>query len=185
MLRALRRLVTLRLRSPGEPKDVSRSPRIGAIVRGLLTPFDSPRRKVVSVSAWPFLLFLLAFVVGCGGGGSGSVKSFQPTGVSAKAALTTALEEWKSGRKEPGLIETSKPAVQVQDSLWSSGRKLKGFQIGEEQISPDGPTRFKVQLTFDGDPPAEAAEYVVFGKDPLWVCHDIDYRKMTGMPAAQ
>ena len=126
----------------------------------------------------------LSFAVGCDGGSSGSVKSFQPTGTSAKAALTTALEEWKSGRKEPGTIEKSKPAVQVQDSLWSSGRKLKDFQIGEEQTSPDGPTRFKVQLTFDGDPPTEAAEYYIYGKDPLWVCHEIDYRKMTGMPAA-
>lgn len=126
----------------------------------------------------------VSLTAGCGGGGSGSVKSFQPTGASAKTALTTALEEWKSGRAKPGVIEKSKPTVNVQDSLWSSGRTLKDFQIGEEQTSPDGPTRFKVQLTLEGDSPTEPIEYFVFGKDPLWVCHEIDYRKMIGMSVA-
>jgi hypothetical protein len=115
---------------------------------------------------------------GCGGGAS--VSSYHPTGTSAKSALTTALETWKSGREKPGTIETSQPAVQVQGRVWDSGRKLKEFQIGDETPSADGPTRFKVKLTFDGDPPNEDAEYVVFGKDPLWVCRDVDYQKMTG-----
>lgn len=117
---------------------------------------------------------------GCGGGG-GSVASYQPTGTTAKAALTTALDTWKSGREKPGTIESSKPAVQVQDQVWDAGRKLKEFQIGDETPSTDGPTRFKVKLTFNGgDPATEEAEYVVFGKDPLWVCRDKDYQKMIG-----
>jgi hypothetical protein len=123
---------------------------------------------------------LLLSLSGCGGGG-GSVSSYQPTGASAKSALTTALEAWKSGREKPGTIDSNKPAVQVQDQIWDSGRKLKEFQIGDEKTSADGPTRFKVKLTFDGgDPASEEVEYVVFGKDPLWVCRDKDYQKMTG-----
>lgn len=125
------------------------------------------------------LSLLLVFVSGCGGSGS-SVSSYQPKGQSAKDALTTALEAWKSGRDKPGTIDSTKPAIQMQDQVWNSGRKLKDFQIGEEKPSADGPTRFAVKLTFDGDPANEDAEYVVFGKDPLWVCRDKDYQKMTG-----
>ena len=125
------------------------------------------------------LLLVMTVVFGCGSGG-GSVSSYRPTGQSAKDALTTALEAWKSGREKPGAIDTSKPVIQIQDQVWDSGRKLKEFQIGEEKAAADGPTRFQVKLTLEGDPANEDAEYVVFGKDPLWVCRDKDYQKMTG-----
>ena len=128
------------------------------------------------------LPLLLLFVSGCGGGSS-SVQSYHPKGTSAKAALTSALDEWKSGRAKPGKIEKGSPALEVQDSVWGSGRKLKDFQIGEEKTSADLPTRFQVKLTFDGTPANEDAEYVVFGKDPLYVCRDKDYDKMSGTGA--
>ena len=135
-------------------------------------------RKLKFVGCLSMGLLMLS-LPGCGGGGS--VSSYHPTGTSAKAALTTALDAWKSGRDKPGTIDSSKPAVQVQDQIWDSGRKLKEFQIGAETPSADGPTRFKVKLTFNsGDPASEEAEYVVFGKDPLWVCRDKDYQKMIG-----
>jgi hypothetical protein len=125
------------------------------------------------------LPLLILIVTGCGGGSS-SVSSFHPTGTSAKTALTKALDAWKSGQEKPGKIENSKPVIEAQDSVWGTGRKLKDFQIGDEQKTADGPTRFKVQLTFDGDPANEDAEYVVFGKDPLYVFRDKDYQKMSG-----
>lgn len=129
---------------------------------------------------WCLSLGLLTFSLsGCGGG---SVSSFHPTGTTAKAALTTGLNAWKSGREKPGAIESTKPVVEVQDQVWTSGRKLKEFQIGDETLSSEGPTRFKVKLTFDGGEPAqEDAEYVVFGKDPLYVFRDKDYQKMSGL----
>lgn len=137
-----------------------------------------PRGLKLTTSLALSLAMFCAF--GCGSGGS-SVSSFQPTGQSAKDALTKALDAWKSGREKPGTIESSKPAIQVQDQVWDSGRKLKDFQIGEEKPTADGPTRFAVKLTFDGALATEDAEYVVFGKDPLWVCRDKDYQKMTGL----
>lgn len=136
-----------------------------------------PRGLMIATNL--LLLLVMIVVSGCGNGG-GSVSSYRPTGQSAKDALTAALEAWKSGREKPGTIDTSKPAIQIQDQVWDSGRKLKDFQIGEEKPSADGPTRFQVKLTFEGDPANEEAEYVVFGKDPLWVCRDKDYQKMTG-----
>ena len=128
------------------------------------------------------LPLLLLFVSGCGGGSS-SVSSYQPKGTTAKAALTSALDEWKSGRAKPGKIEKGSPVIEVQDGVWDSGRKLKGFQIGDEKSLADQPARFQVKLTFDGTPASEDAEYVVFGKDPLWVFRDKDYDKMGGTGA--
>ena len=136
-------------------------------------------RKLKFVWCLPVGLLALS-LSGCGSGGS-SVSSYQPTGTSAKAALATALDAWKSGREKPGAIESSKPVVQVQDQVWDSGRKLKEYQIGDETSVVGEPTRFKVKLTFDGgDPAHEDAEYVVFGKDPLHVFRDKDYQKMSG-----
>lgn len=126
------------------------------------------------------LLLALATLgpLGCGGGTS--VSSYQPKGNAAKAALTVALDAWKSGREKPGTLDSQKPAVEVQDSIWGSGRKLKDFQIGDEQPSSDGPTRFAVQLTFESEPTTEQAEYYVVGKDPLWVMRDKDYHRNFG-----
>ena len=121
------------------------------------------------VALWP---------LGCGGGAS--VSSYHPKSDAAKAALTAALEASKSGRAKPGASENIKPAMHVQDSVWESGRKLKEFQIGSEKPAADGPPRFTVKLTFDGQPATEEAEYVVFGKDPLWVSRDKDYQRMSG-----
>ena len=130
--------------------------------------------RLVRIAA---LVLLTIGLFGCGGQ---SVSNYRPQGGSAKAALTTALDAWKSGREKPGTLDGQKPALQVLDSIWESGRKLKEFQIGDEQPSADGPTRFSVQLTFDGEPATEKAEYVVFGKDPLWVARDKDYQRMSG-----
>ena len=136
-----------------------------------------PRRLKLATSLT--LSLVMVFSIGCGSGGT-SVSSYRPTGQSAKDALTAALEAWKSGREKPGLIDSTKPTIQIQDQVWNAGRKLKEFQIGEEKASSDGPTRFQVKLTLDGNPANDEAEYVVFGKDPLWVCRDKDYQKMTG-----
>ena len=125
------------------------------------------------------LSFLLILASGCGSGG-GSVSRYQPTGQSAKDALTNALDAWKSGREAPGTIATGKPTLEVLDSVWGSGRKLKGFEIGDEKASPGNPTRFKVKLTFGDEPTTADVEYVVFGIDPIHVCHEKDYQKMTG-----
>ena len=127
------------------------------------------------------LLLVLVSIsfIGCGGGG-GSVSSFHPKVSVAKQALTAALEAWKSGQAKPGTIANQKPGIEVQDSVWDSGRKLKGFQIGDEQPAADGPPRFSVELTFDGEPATEKADYVVVGKDPLWVMRENDFQKMSG-----
>ena len=124
------------------------------------------------------LIFMLFTITGCGGGSS--VTSFHPKGSLAKTALTAALDAWKSGQEKPGSIPNQKPAIEVQDSVWGSGRKLKSFVIGEEQTTTDGPPRFSVELIFADKPAAEKTDYVVIGKDPLWVMREKDFQKMSG-----
>ena len=123
-------------------------------------------------------IFMLLTITGCGGGSS--VTSYHPKASVAKTALITALDAWKSGQEKPGSITTQKPAIEVQDSVWGSGRKLKSFEVGEEQAAKDGPPRFTVELTFADKPETEKADYVVVGKDPLWVMREKDFQKMSG-----
>lgn len=129
---------------------------------------------------WTALALSLAVLLMSGCGGGSSESSYRPTGKSAKDALSAALSVWKSGQAKPATIESSRPVIQIQDRVWDSGKKLKDFEIGVEKPSTDGPTRFQVKLTLDGEAATEEVEYVVFGKDPLWVCRDKDYQKMTG-----
>lgn len=135
-------------------------------------------RSAKMTPLWRSLVLLVIALAGCGG--AATVSSYHPKGSTAKTALTAALEAWKSGQEKPGSITNQKPAVEVQDSVWGSGRKLKGFQIGEEQSSKDGPTRFSVELTYADKPETEKADYVVIGKDPLWVMRDQDFQRMSG-----
>lgn len=123
-------------------------------------------------------LILIVAITGCGGS---QVSTYHPKGVTARDALTVALTTWKSGAEKPGTIETQTPKIQVQDSGWESGQKLKDFVIGEEHPSTDGPTHFTVELTIEGEAVAQKAEYYILGRDPLWVIKDKDYQKMTGM----
>ncbi len=134
-----------------------------------------------TTSLWRTLALISMSIAtaGCGGGGS-SVSSYHPKGSIAKAALTAALDAWKSGQPKPGSIPNQKPAIEVQDSVWDSGRKLKSFEIGEEQTTKEGPPRFSVELTYRDKPETDKSDYVVIGKDPLWVMRDKDFQKMSG-----
>lgn len=117
-------------------------------------------------------------LTGCGGN---SVSTYHPTGTAAKDALVVALDAWKSGREKAGTIEGRTPGVVVQDMVWDSGKKLTGYQIGQEQPGVDAPTKFSVELKFAGQEAPEVCEYFVYGIDPLWVLRDKDYQKLIGM----
>ena len=127
---------------------------------------------------WRCVILLSIAVAGCGGGSS--VSSYHPKSSTAKAALTAALEAWKSGQAKPGSIANHKPAIEIQDSVWDSGRKLQDFHIGEELPATDGPPRFSVELTYADKPETEKTDYVVIGKDPLWVMREKDFQRMSG-----
>lgn len=122
---------------------------------------------------------LFATAVGCSGGG-GRVEDFTPPEANARKALEAALNHWQAGG-QPGAVPDTKPVVEVTDSRWKAGQKLKAFEItGEEPPAGAGPRFFTVRLT----PPSGSAvetKYAVFGIDPLLVYRDEDYQKLSGV----
>ncbi|HEY2251719.1 MAG TPA: hypothetical protein VGH74_11685 [Planctomycetaceae bacterium] len=121
---------------------------------------------------------LLSLLAGCSG--NTSVESFHPNEDIAFEALTDALTAWQNGQAEPGEIKDTQPIVQVSDSTWRSGAKLKSFEIAEE-LAGDSPSRFLVKLTLDGAAAPKEVKYVVVGKGPLWVFSEDEYNREGGM----
>lgn len=121
----------------------------------------------------------LLWATGCGGQGR-KVEDFTPPADNAKKALEAALEHWKAG-KPPGSIPGQTPAVEVVDSAWKGGQKLKAYEIVAEEPPPNnqGPRTFTVKLTLAQGPPVET-RYMVLGIDPLLVYRDRDFAKLSG-----
>ena len=124
------------------------------------------------------MVFVIVVAVGCTGGGK--VEDFTPPPANARKALEAALTHWQGGG-QPGAVPNTTPVVEVTDSKWKSGQKLKSFEItGDEPPTGPGPRFFAVKLT----PPTGAVvetRYAVLGIDPLLVYRDEDYQKMSGI----
>ena len=120
----------------------------------------------------------LALAAGCSGGG-GKAEDFTPAEANGRKALEAALNHWQGGG-QPGAVPNTSPVVEVTDTKWKGGQKLKSFEItGEEPPAGPGPRFFKVRLV----PPTGAAvdtRYAVLGIDPLLVYRDEDYQKLSG-----
>jgi hypothetical protein len=126
---------------------------------------------VALLAAWSLAL------AGCSREGR-RAEDFTPPADKARQALEAALNRWKGGQP-PGRVSGTSPAVEVVDSRWKSGQKLKDFEIiGEE---PGGEPRFfKVRLT-PPTGPAQEVRYAVIGIDPLWVYREEDFKALSGM----
>ncbi|MBS0206828.1 MAG: hypothetical protein JSS49_28470 [Planctomycetes bacterium] len=118
------------------------------------------------------LLFTLAL---CGWGCGGDSRSkYVPQSTTAREALQTALDKWKSGA---GLnpIETPRAVINVFDARWRDRNRLESFEIVEEIKSPDQPT-FKVRMQVKGQP-EETTTYLIIGLNPLNVYREEDYKE--------
>ena len=118
---------------------------------------------------------VIEVISGCGGN---SRERYLPASTSARSAVQTALDTWKSGAAY-GPITTSKPTINVFDARWREGKKLESFQIVEEIKNAEQP-QFKVTLKLAGEP-AESSTYLVIGIDPLQVFRDVDYKQAQSM----
>ena len=122
----------------------------------------------------------LAALLTASSGCESSTARYAPPADVARKSLEAALTAWRDGRPF-GPIETTTP-VRVADSLWQGGRQLAAFQIGEEQANADGTKRwFAVKLTMKKTNAVQDARYVVYGRDPVWVFSEADYRQMIDM----
>lgn len=117
--------------------------------------------------------YLLLIALGCDASTSSPSPAVPPV-ATAETALRDSLDAWQGGRRDPGGLIGSGPAVGVVDTLRPE-RPLIGFDILGATGS-DGPARtFAVRLQL-GEPAEELdASYLVLGRDPLWVFRREDY----------
>jgi hypothetical protein len=121
----------------------------------------------------------LVGLAGCGQGKK-KVEDFTPAADNARKALAAALDHWKAGNA-PGPVPGQTPGVEVVDSAWRGGLKLREYEILSEEppANNQGPRTFTVKLTPAQGPPVEA-KYMVLGIDPLLVYRDKDFAKLSG-----
>jgi hypothetical protein len=106
------------------------------------------------------------------------VEDFTPPPDKARKALEAALDHWQSGHPPGTVAGTSNPTVDVVDSRWQGGQRLKSYEILGEEAGTE-PRFFKVRLTPTKGPPQEV-RYAVFGIDPLQVYREEDFQKLSG-----
>ena len=140
-----------------------------------LPDFQSFEKFRKSYLCWGLVL---VFLVGCW---HKSVSDFETPDSVVQSALSTTLTAWQDG-KPPGKIEGASRPIQVIDSHWENGDKLKSFEIlGEEEPAAEGPPRwFSVKLTRP-DGQEETVRYVLVGKESIWIYREDDFARVAGM----
>jgi hypothetical protein len=105
-----------------------------------------------------------------------------PPEEKARHALEAALTAWQHG--EPmDRVQADGTNISVNDSKWKSGQRLTSFEIVQTESpaeAADRPLVFLVRLKLEKAPAEKEYRYVVFGKNPLWVCDEDDYKRMSG-----
>jgi hypothetical protein len=114
------------------------------------------------------ILFLAAFLVGCGD--PGLQAPAEPA--QAREALCAVLEAWQRGDSLQS-VRTGTPAVQVHDRDWAAGLPLARYQIVSEGERAGLDMRYRVVLTLQ--PPGgrairRNAVYMV-GTSPIPTVH--------------
>lgn len=111
---------------------------------------------------------LLVMAAGCSGAPSTGDQS------TAKDAVKTALEAWKSGGAAAGLASGT-PAMTVSDYRWESGFKLTKYAIADDTSKSGFDVRIPVDLWLTppkGKPIREKAYYNVVTSPTLTVVRD-------------
>ena len=131
--------------------------------------------KTCNTGSLALRVFVGLFVLsGCSGGNTSS--RYEPSKQVARSAIDSALKTWKSG--VPLGEIAGKPAINMFDERWQSGKKLESYEILEEVVGSEHP-QFKVRLKITGSA-EEVNEFLAVGIDPLLVFRDKDYQKATG-----
>jgi hypothetical protein len=137
--------------------------------------------------------FALALVALAGGSGAlipgcgNPSQAHTPGATVARQALEDSLVAWRAGEK-PERLAAHTPPVHPVDSHWQTGQSLAAFEILDEgPDTGDATRRFRVRLTPGSRPGGKAAardtttEYVVLGRDPVWVYREDDYTRLLNM----
>ena len=130
--------------------------------------------NAVRRAVWCGLVLLAG--AGCG---ARDYSKYVPPDDKARQALEAALAAWQNGQA-PGKVEAGPVPIQVVDSRWRAGQKLRGFEILKEEPG-EGPKVYSVRLTLTKPAGVQTVRYLVVGKVPLWVYREDDYKKPAGM----
>lgn len=115
----------------------------------------------------------LALVPGCGSANS----AYSSSAASARQGLENALATWQKGGKADQLA-TATPQVHVVDSQWQGGQVLEGYEILEEKPGQaETERRYAVLLKLKKPAGEKRVEYIIVGREPLWIFRDDDYEK--------
>lgn len=140
---------------------------------------DQHTRRTVHVLGRTLICGVLALIAtGCGDGNGGAAK-YTPSTDTARQALEAALAAWKRG-EPPGKIAGTAAAVEVADSKRQAGQTLASYEIVGE-VPGDGAKRFSVRLKLENPSQERETQYVVVGRDPIWVFGQEDYAQDKGM----
>jgi hypothetical protein len=118
---------------------------------------------------------LVSLFAGCGA----SREPYSPPSDQARASLETALTAWRNGKPCAAIEGT--PTIQVADANWQAGQQIESFEIGEEQDNGNGTKQFAVTLKMKKPAVEKSFQYVIFGRGPVWVCREEEYKEMSNM----
>ncbi|HUY89618.1 MAG TPA: hypothetical protein VMV10_12860 [Pirellulales bacterium] len=130
--------------------------------------------------AWAMICLLGSAISAAAGCSRADVTDYIPTEDAARASLAAALDAWKAGQGPEG-VGASEASVNVQDPQWKQGKKLASYEIVGPEPGDDANPRFRVRLSLAGEAAPQETFYVIFGKDPIWVLNEANYRKVSGM----
>jgi hypothetical protein len=118
---------------------------------------------------------LASLLAGC----SASPPAYAPPSDEARTSLETALTAWRDGKPCGPIAGT--PSIEVIDSNWQAGQQIESFQIGDEQENANGNKQFAVAVKMKKPPGDKSFQYVVFGRGPVYVCLEEDFKKSGNM----
>ncbi len=127
------------------------------------------RRAVLACAAW------LVFAAG----GCTNGHSALPDQDAARSAVENALKSWHDGAR-PGTLAGTEPPVQVFDTPWSQGARLRSYEILRNDTTT-AERRFNVRLSTTNPDRVQEVQYYVMGQSPLLVFRDEDYLRNINM----
>jgi hypothetical protein len=127
------------------------------------------------LTAFIAVLPVVVLFIGCDNGQG----RFTPTSSEARTSLEAVLTAWRDGKPYGSVAAT--PPVQVGDAAWQGGQQIESFEIGDEEDGGDGTKQFAVKLKAKKPPGEQSVRYVVYGRDPIWVYREEDYKRMLNM----
>lgn len=122
---------------------------------------------------------LAILLLAAGGCGPSSGGNSLPAGDVARTALEAALKMWCDGG-HPGVVKGTDPPVEVHDTPWALGDKLKSFEIVKEE-SNVADRQFHVRLTLSKPAGDKEVVYHVIGRGPVQVFREEDFLRNINM----